>query len=189
MKLPAVENQLTPEESTALVDKWRHFALKLAKKWWKSCPHGFITIEDLRQEALMGFYRASKTFDKSLGYSFSTYATTWGEYFIRKFLERERRRGLRGNDADKVTMKVICSSAGMGYEEPIPTFDLWDCVKEIVGNDRRYFIIESIYRHHMTQTEVAKALGVSHQAIHQTQLRTLAKLAKSPRFKRAAYER
>lgn len=48
-----------------------------------------IEYEDLVQEGMLGLYRATETYDPSLGYKFSTYAYVWiQQYIYRSFQDK-----------------------------------------------------------------------------------------------------
>ena len=62
--------------------------LKIAKGYERNLNH--LTIEDLFDEGILGLYKAIERFDLSSGYEFSTYATNWIKFYMRKAIQRDR---------------------------------------------------------------------------------------------------
>jgi RNA polymerase sigma factor (sigma-70 family) len=73
-------------EQDKLVLDYRPFVYKLA---WKYVRGSTLCIDDVVQEGMLGLVKASKNFDPSRGYDFSTYARYRVKEYMVMYIQKE----------------------------------------------------------------------------------------------------
>ncbi len=74
------------KEQDKLVLDYRPFVYKLA---WKYVQGSTLCIDDVMQEGMIGLIKASKKFDASKGYNFSTYARHYVKEYMVLYIQKE----------------------------------------------------------------------------------------------------
>lgn len=201
IKQPLPENRLTPDEVEAELEKWSGLIYKIALKWTARCGHR-VPIEDMRQEVLAGFVDAARRFDKSLGYSFSTYAQHWGDHYAQNLCGKERSGGMRVPNASRTKDNPLVIPFSIDHASGDPDWvasgsipdrppnfdddpefppDFWSRMSEVL-DERRAKIIQWRYRQGMTLTQCSERLGISRERIRQIEAQALERLANFSRL-------
>ena len=124
--------------------------------------------DDFQQIARLGLWKACLRYDEAKG-KFSTYAVTAIENEIKRELSKMSRKPIvisldtsirdTSDDADILTISEVCIS-----EQDVEFIDTTWVDKELTDRQKR---ILSLLYDGMTQTEIAKEIGISHTMISQ----------------------
>ena len=124
--------------------------------------------DDFQQIARLGLWKACLRYDGNKG-KFSTYAVPAIENEIKRELRKMSRKPIAisldtsirdtSDDADRLTISEVCMS-----EQDVEFIDTAFVDKELTDRQKR---ILSLLYDGMTQTEIAKEIGISHTMISQ----------------------
>jgi RNA polymerase sigma factor (sigma-70 family) len=136
--------------------------------------------EDIRQESLIGLWKACNTFDESLGYKFSThaYSCSWGQIMKSSthLTTRRERRVMKHNDLKivKVSTEQIVPTEGkkLTLGELLESDDAYTMETDVINNidfenfkvskdvdDRDRLIIDMMIDDR-TQLQISDVLGI-----------------------------
>lgn len=133
----------------------------VSKKWLSSTPQ--IYYEEILAEARMGLWKACKTFDKSLGFAFTTYAIRVISNEIGCFMRKQK----------KYLNIVSLDSAIEGVEETVTLMSSLGCehdfdselnTKSIIAKLNNYPILKRLVAGEK-QKDVAESVGLSQAQI------------------------
>jgi RNA polymerase sigma factor (sigma-70 family) len=183
--------RLTPREREAVVAKWWAYSWELARTFHRKERTG-RTVEELHADVLLGFAVALDTFDPSLGYAFSTYATGAARQAVIQGGRLAGKRGFRyAPRGEAVVLASLSAPFGVtGREDetradaipqpepdPAPAFpaDFWARVRGLV-TAAEFRVLSLHFRSGLTHKAIAARLGCSRANIHATCQRALEKL-------------
>lgn len=164
------ENRLTDEElHREIEDHCVGLLRSMAAKWHKRVS--FLDRDDLYQEAVLGFYDARRTFDKSRGFQFNTYARHWSARRMFRFLMREtKRRGKRVEFPGEVANRPDRSPAALPDE-------FWERAEKLLVG-RQYEVLSLRYREGLTMRQTAVRMGVGCSRVGQIEEKALERLTR-----------
>lgn len=160
---------------------WKYFSGKVPECWQ----------QDIIQEGLLGLWKACKSFNESLGYSFSTYAFPFAKGYMQRFYREEiscikipRKMWEDGNINfsiisldepindidDTITLKDIIAADSYLDEGEAFTIDLLESFLSTIANNRHRHIVEEYFYGKLffeapKQIELSKKYGVSQSQI------------------------
>lgn len=132
----------------------------VAKKWFASYPHLY---DEILSEARIGLWKACKTFDKSQGFAFATYAIRVISNEIGCFMRRQKKylnmvsldSFIEGAD------ETVTLMDSLGYEHD---FDGKLNAKSIIAKLNNYPVLKRLVTGEK-QKDVAKSVGLSQAQI------------------------
>jgi len=177
LKRPPEEFAMSIAEVHAEIEKWELLNRKLCAKWWRFNQY-LTTREELYQIMVQGWLYAGTVFDKRRKTRFSSYASGWGEAYIRRFLIQEANRGFRTPGMYERLVRLprpVSADQGFGPtdfkfrdtiaarksdEEPEFPDDFWYRVYKFLDPLKRK-VIEMRYQRGMILEEIGKELGMT----------------------------
>jgi len=176
----AIANVITDDRLKELIETHEGMIRTIAMRWFRINQD--LELEDLISEVRLGFIEAAHRFDPERGFTFGTYATPWGENYIRRYVRREVNRGIHISSAGPITriaVQDIDSPISSGDENTIakliaqkePDHNLvpvhiWDHIRQML-TPRQYEVLEHYLRFNTQQKEIAEKLNVTRTRISQ----------------------
>lgn len=178
---------LTPEQQR-LVESNTGIAYAVASRWAKRAPD-WTDPEELVGEAMTGLCRAAQTWDPAKGAKFSSYAWTWAEQFIRRFLADERGRGVNIPEHRKDVRVGVAGFGSLGLADggdfaatiaapesravPAADADVWATVYAALPDERWRRVIRLRFVDGWKLDDVGAALGISGERARQIERKAL----------------
>lgn len=195
LRPPPPEFAITSDEVRAELEKWEGLIWKISHRYWRP-NRNVTTLDDIRQVFISGWMYAATVYDRRRQVAFCSYATWWGESYVRRFLIREHSHGFRDGGMFKrlvrkprpVSMNAAFGKAGLRFADTVPARrdlhaeetpefpeDFWGRVYKFLDPVKRE-IIRLRYREEKTLEEVAVVIGVTRERVRQIEQKALEKI-------------
>ena len=148
--------------------------LKRFKSLVNASRDPLISFEDLKQEAWIGLWTASQSYDPNKGTKFTTFAYKHIVFHLCKYITK----ALRKKDC-KLSIDPLLILVDKGFlENEAERSDLIDTIFDYVKDEDHFDILEMYFLKGMTFREIAAAQNVSHQAVEVRLRKIIKKLGK-----------
>lgn len=182
---------LSAEERTALILKYRPYAISFARRWG-SRSRSKLGADELTSICLLAIAKAAAAFDPSRGMAFPTYAFWHLKMACRREMRMDLQRGFRNLPAKFELNQIVNDDHGrpiigedLADREPGPHDDVtrqdgfWEKHIEPVASERLRRVLLLYYRDGKTRAEIAKELNVTPQHVSIMRLMAIEQIRKA----------